>query len=427
MRLPHLKIFLLTLALLAVVHSVAVADEAADIQARIDQRASDIKALEKEIAGYQTQLNTLAGQKSTLTAAIQALTITEKKLKADIAVTNEKIDATTLRIKQLSSEIGTTQETIDDNTRVIFASFRAMNEEGQHSTIEILLSSRSLGQAVDGISQLAVLEGNIRDKITELAAAKTNLEGRKKSTETAKADLLKLQKQIQDQRAVVVANQSEKNALLKQTKNSEAAYAKLLTDKQALKESFEKEVLQYESELKLVVDKGKLPSAGTSVLSWPMDNIYITQYFGNTPFATANPQIYNGSGHGGIDMRASVGTPIKAARSGTIVGVANTDIIRGCYSFGKWVMVRHDNGLSTLYAHLSVQSVSVGQTVTTGQVIGYSGNTGYSTGPHLHFSVYATDGVEIKLFTSSKNCKGATIPLAVLSAYLNPLSYLPKL
>ena len=87
-------------------------------------------------------------------------------------------------------------------------------------------------------------------------------------------------------------------------------------------------------------------------------------------------------------------------------------------------MVKHPNGLSTLYAHLSLQTVSIGEVVSSGQVIGYSGNTGYSTGPHLHFGVYATQGVEIKTFDSSKNCKGATVPLADLKAYLNPLSYL---
>jgi murein DD-endopeptidase MepM/ murein hydrolase activator NlpD len=110
-----------------------------------------------------------------------------------------------------------------------------------------------------------------------------------------------------------------------------------------------------------------------------------------------------------------------------VVGVSNTDLVPGCYSFGKWVMVKHPNGLSTLYAHLSLQTVSVGQKVGTGELIGYSGNTGYTTGPHLHFGVYATQGVQITLFKNSLHCKGATIPLATLDAYLNPLSYLPQI
>jgi murein DD-endopeptidase MepM/ murein hydrolase activator NlpD len=114
-----------------------------------------------------------------------------------------------------------------------------------------------------------------------------------------------------------------------------------------------------------------------------------------------------------------------AAMSGKIIGISNTDLVPGCYSYGQWIMIKHPNGLSTLYAHLSVESVAVGDTVATGQIIGYSGNTGYTTGPHLHFGVYASDGVQIKKFDTSINCKGATIPVADFKAYLNPLSYLP--
>ena len=102
----------------------------------------------------------------------------------------------------------------------------------------------------------------------------------------------------------------------------------------------------------------------------------------------------------------------------------NTDLVRGCYSYGKWIMLKHANGLSTLYAHLSLQSVSVGQQVATGQILGYSGNTGYTTGPHLHFTVYASSGVQILNRRSSVCGATYTMPIADLKAYLNPLLYL---
>ncbi len=197
-----------------------------------------------------------------------------------------------------------------------------------------------------------------------------------------------------------------------------------MAQKKKLKDAFEQEVLDYESQLRINVDKTKIPHTGSGILTWPLDSIRITQYFGNTPFATANPQIYNGKGHTGVDFAASIGTPVRAALSGTVVGVGNTDLIYGCYSYGKWVMVKHADGLSTLYAHLSLQTVSVGSAVGTGQLVGYSGNTGYTTGPHLHFGVYATEGVQITKLASSKNCRNAVIPVATFQAYLNPLSYL---
>ena len=91
-------------------------------------------------------------------------------------------------------------------------------------------------------------------------------------------------------------------------------------------------------------------------------------------------------------------------------------------------MVVHGNGINTLYSHLSEIDVSKGQSVATGQTIGLSGMTGYATGPHLHFGVYATEGTQIltlKQFRGTKSsCANATMPVASIDAYLNPLSYL---
>jgi len=182
-----------------------------------------------------------------------------------------------------------------------------------------------------------------------------------------------------------------------------------------------------------------LPASGPGALAWPLKGVYngacpaakgyiscITQYFGNTDFATANPQIYSGHGHSGLDLAASPGTPVYAAREGVVLGTGNTDLTCPGASFGKWIFIKHDNGLSTLYAHLSSQVVAKGDAVTTGELIGYSDTTGYATGPHLHFGVYASAGSEIASFASS-GCPGKTytMPVADLSAYLNPLSYLP--
>ena len=167
-----------------------------------------------------------------------------------------------------------------------------------------------------------------------------------------------------------------------------------------------------------------MPSTGSGVLAWPVDSVKITQFFGKTSFSTQNPQVYNGKGHNGIDLRASVGTPIKAALAGTVEGVGDTDTVCPRASYGKWVLIRHANGLSTLYAHLSLIRVGPGQSVSTREIVGYGGNTGYSTGPHLHFTVYATQGVKITAL-KSRACRGTyTIPVADLKAYLNPLSYL---
>ena|SRR5258708_5451936 len=133
---------------------------------------------------------------------------------------------------------------------------------------------------------------------------------------------------------------------------------------------------------------------------------------------------YNGLGHNGIDLRATIGTPVKSAGDGVVMGTGNTDLVCRGASYGKWVMIKHNNGLSTLYGHLSLIKVGAGDTVTTGQTIAYSGQTGYATGPHLHFTVLASDAARIVQYPS-KVCKGVyTLPVADTRAYLNPLLYL---
>lgn len=210
------------------------------------------------------------------------------------------------------------------------------------------------------------------------------------------------------------------------TKNSQANYSKLLATRQQQKEAFEREVDSLQEQLKITIDPTHIPKTGTGVLVYPLDTIRVTQYFGNTTFATKNPQIYTTGSHPGIDFAASIGTPVKAALGGTVVAAANMDVAGGgrCRAYGKWIMIKHTNGLSTLYGHLSLIGVTKGQTVSTGDIIGYSGNTGATTGPHLHFGVYATEGVRITNLTSSSYCSGVLYPLADPKAYLNPLSYL---
>ena len=127
----------------------------------------------------------------------------------------------------------------------------------------------------------------------------------------------------------------------------------------------------------------------------------------------------------GVDFRAAASTPVKAALDGIIVGVGDTDRVCPGASYGKWVLIKHANGLSTVYAHLSLSKAITGETVKTGQVIAYSGNSGYSTGPHLHLTVYATQGARVGEY-AFKSCAGAkiTMPLISVDAYLDPLIYL---
>lgn len=428
---PSKSALILFLAMIAVSACFAIlpysstnAQTAEELQAKIDKRNADIAALEKEIAQNQKQIEALSREANTLSATIKSLTLTRKQLEAKIKLTEDRIYSKNIEIQQLGRQIKNKEGNIEDDKRIIASSFTSLNQLGDQTTIEMLLGSKSLSDSWDKLDQLGLLQKGLNERIDALNDDKTTLVSNQKASERAKADLVALNKQLSDERAIVLSTTAEQNALLKQTNQSEASYKALLAQKKAQEEAFQQEISNYESQLKILIDPKSIPHTGSGVLAWPLANVFITQYFGNTPFATANPQIYNGKGHTGVDFRATIGTPIKAALSGVVIGMGNTDLYSGCYSYGKWIMIKHENGLSTLYAHLSLQTVKIGDAVATGQMIAYSGNTGYSTGPHLHFGVYATEGVRIQKLTSSTGCRNATIPIADYKAYLNPLSFL---
>ena len=121
-------------------------------------------------------------------------------------------------------------------------------------------------------------------------------------------------------------------------------------------------------------------TVGTGNLVWPSYCTYITSRQG----PRTHPITGEYKNHGGTDIAASYGSAIYAADSGTIVRSA--DGWNG--GWGNYVMIDHGNGMQTLYAHMSSRAVSVGQTVSRGQTIGYVGSTGMSSGPHLHFEMY---------------------------------------
>ena len=314
--------------------------------------------------------------------------------------------------------------------RALENAVRKTNELDLRSPIEVVLSNENLYDGWNDILALEKFQGGVNDQLTLLKSLKRELESNKQQTEAEKKQLSSLKSQLTDQQKIIAENKAAQDKLLKDTKNKESEYKKILAAQLAKKEKLEDEISDFEAQLKIAVDPTLLPTPETGILSWPVASVRITQYFGNTPFSTKNPQIYNGSGHTGVDFGISTGAIVKSAANGVVVDTGNTDAQCSGVSYGKWILVRHPNGLSTLYAHLSLIKVSAGQNVARGETIGYSGNTGYSTGPHLHFAVFASQAVSISTASGpnkfiSKVCGTyLKLPISPKNGYLNPLSYL---
>ena len=439
-----LLIFIFSTGIVFGTHSLARADSATDIQSKIDANKQQRAALEAEIAAFQKQLDAIGTKKNTLQSAVSSLALAQKQLTTQIQVTQNKISSANLQIQQLSLSIGDKEDSIDTDKSAIAKALQSIEEGGQVPLIVGLVSSDSFGEAWQVIDEAAQFNRALSSNINDLRSARIVLSTNRDQVATEKAKLVTLQNDLTLQKRSVDANKTAQQQLLTQTKNQEANYQALIVQKIAAEKAFEQELVNLQGQLNLIVHPGLLPKVGTGVLSWPFPNAFMSncvqrssvfgnsfcmsQYFGNTPFSTANPQVYNGGGHNAIDIAAPIGTAVTAALSGTVLDTGNTDLVKGCYSFGKWVMIQHGNGINTLYSHLSSIDVARGQTVATGQILGLSGMTGYATGPHLHFGVYATEGTKIMRLRdfrgTAKGCADATMPVAILSAYLNPLSYL---
>jgi len=139
--------------------------------------------------------------------------------------------------------------------------------------------------------------------------------------------------------------------------------------------------------LRTKIDPALLPKLEPGVLGFPLENIKrITQGYGSTEFAQYG---YKGKWHNGVDMGAPIGTPVLSAEDGKVFAIGNQDAY--CYkgAYGKFIVIHHENNLTTLYAHLSKIAVDEGQEIKRGEVIGYVGSSGYATGSHLHLTVFA--------------------------------------
>lgn len=394
------------------------AQSASDLQSQIDANNKQLDALKAEIAAFQQQLDTLGSKKNTLQSTINSLSLSQKQLTTQIQATQNKIASANLQIKQLSLSIGDKEASIAADQEAIAKALRIVAESEGTPLITSLISADTLGDAWHAVDEMTQFNRALSENINDLRIVRTTLASNRDEVLKTKANLVALQNDLAIQKKSVEVSKTAQQKLLADTKNQESVYQRLLADKQAEESRFEATLFELASKLEFVLDPSRIPPAGKGVLRWPLDAVFITQQFGRNSSAQ---RLYTSGSHDGVDFRAAIGIPVRASLSGTVLEV-NYGAAQNC-QYGKWVLIKHPNGLATLYAHLSDITVQKNAVVVTGQVIGFSGNTGYATGPHLHFGVYLVDAVSFRQYTC-KNGQRVTIPIAPLNAYLNPLSYL---
>ncbi len=419
-----IKYLIVTIIISGTFSNFAYAQAVDDLQLKIEEKNIQIKKLEEEIKQYSQEVDSASSQAKTLSNTLKTLDSTKKKISTDISLTQKKIDKTNLTISELNKNIDDASTQIGLSKQALIKSLQDIRALDDSNIVVSILSGSNVNDIWDQVDSVRKVGEIMQDRSNQLSLLKQDMENKQSNLTGQKKSLLGLKVDLDGKKKAVEYTAQEKASILAETKNKEQAYRELLKSKAEEKAQFEKELFEFESQLNLRIDKGSYPSPRHGILSWPLDNVYLTQAFGKTVGAE---KLYKSGSHNGVDFRASIGTKVKNVLDGMVVGTGNTDTSRGCYSFGKWVLVQHNNGLSTIYAHLSVISVDKGETLSTGDLIGFSGNTGYSTGPHLHISVYATQGVRVEKYVNSIGCKSVILPIADGKAYLDPLDYFPSI
>lgn len=396
-----------------------------ELRLEIENRNQEIKKIEDEIKELDKTIKKSEGESKTLKSELSRITNTISQLNKDVSLTQTKIKSAELNIRKIELEINFKENDISLSRENMAKIISMINEIGIESPVELILSGRTLSDGWKMSDALEQLQKSINEKVMMLEIKRNNLLKSHTELIKQKKELEFLKDKMEDQKNIANQNKNYTNKILKQTQNDENKYKQMLAEREKQKQALERELFDYESQLKVVIDPNSYPRPGARVLSWPVDKPLITQKFGKTPYSS---KLYASGWHNGVDFGVRIGTPIKASAGGLVVASGDTDISCPNASYGKWVLIKHQNGLATLYAHLELIKTPAGEEVEAGQVIGYSGNSGYSTGPHLHFTVFVGSAVRVsgpKEYKSRVCGTYLRLPLAPTDAYLDPLAYLP--
>lgn len=373
-------------------------------QEKLDEVQEDIRTNEQKLDKLNSQIDKINDQLDILNDSIDILNDDIDSLQYDITATTNDINEITIRKEEILTQISHTQSLMTETEDMLLARIREnYMAGGSGSTVEILLMSDDISsffarkELVTRVSENdAALVAELSDKIVQLNSLQAELDQKKadlevKETElnTQMGDLTAKQDDLQSSKD---AQQSKKNDVTKKQNEVKYLLDDLDKDSDAYKAAIkrkEKERAALEAEIEAAIkqngstegDKPKEEFNNDGKMLWPVP--------GSTRLTATYPSYSDGSAHWGIDIvRTDVttkGSPFRAAQGGKVITAFNDG--NWNYGFGNYCIIDHGDGKHTLYAHAQRLKVSEGDVVEKGEEIGLIGDTGNTTGPHLHFEV----------------------------------------
>lgn len=336
---------------------------------------------------YDDQIDELEGQKDSLQDQMDDLRDQQKDVKADISqTTNEirvldnkiqeregEIDELETRIRGLvtqidykKAELSETEENYAAYMELFNKRLRAMYMNSDMDYLELVLTAKSISELAVRLDMVSYIAENDKKLLEDLNNTQLLIRHQKYELEMAEQEMRTKRQIVVDAKKELLADADEKQGMVDKLKDQYEGLSKLMKDIEAQEKAVNDEIKRLQMERDYV----------GGVMTWPAPGYYrVTSKFGNR----FHPVLKRWKLHTGVDLGVPSGSKIVAANSGVVL-LAKYNV-----AYGNYVVVDHGGGITTLYAHNKKLLVSPGQSVERGQVIAYSGSTGYSTGPHLHF------------------------------------------
>jgi len=391
-----LALLLLASLLTAVLGSGAYAVSQSEIdalKAKRDEIAGQQKDIQEQLSSLQYEMNSVISRKATLDDK-------NELNRQSIELINEEIELYDGLIQEKSLELEDAIAAEEVQYQRYFDRVRTMEETNAWNYISFLFEADSLTDFLGRLNDVLDIARNDSHVKDEYVAARENVEATKAEYEQIQKDQEIQRKELLQEKTRLETEIENATALIADLEEDIESYTSAYEENEALELEVQNKIDKKVAELQaqkaaeeaarkaweasqkaLQQKKSTTTSSGGSYgyFSWPVPSCtYITSKFGYRVHPIFGTTKY----HSGVDIAAGYGATIQAAAGGTVSISEKSD------SYGYYCVIYHTNGTTTLYAHMNAMPcVSVGDTVKAGQVIGYVGSTGWSTGPHCHFEI----------------------------------------
>lgn len=335
---------------------------------------SDINSWNEQKENAESQLEGVQDQKETASNELEEINNQIFSLQSEINTLENKLNTLNSSIEQKQNEIQEKQAELKHKEQLLKDRMVAMYKGGGVSYLDVVLGSTSYVDMFTKYNAVKTIAEKDTELINEVANQKTTIENEKKTLEESKAEVESVKQEKDAKNAMLTAKKVAKQETVNKLSAEEQALQKKIDEFEAAIDQAQKEIQE-----SINNSGGGYEGSFKGILEWPLSYSYnrITSIFGNRTAPTAGAS----SNHGAIDVGVSY-VPVYAPADGKVI------VARSLSGYGNYIMIDHGNGWYTAFGHLSQYKVSEGTIVKTGQQIAVSGNTGVSTGPHLHYEVY---------------------------------------